>query len=178
MTVLHRLRALSLDADRRGRANALASAPVMAPKGMMAVCSPQCSREECMRSRIWPWLCLLLAPLVIAEPLRIGFGTHKPPYVFEGEDHGLEYDIVVAALRSAGYSPQAHYAPMERLHLQLRRGELDGIATTSPNSGIQAHYSDTYMHYSNVALALSSRGYRITRIADLGQYSVSAFQRA
>jgi len=131
-----------------------------------------------MRSRIWPWLCLLLAPLVIAEPLRIGFGTHKPPYVFEGEDHGLEYDIVVAALRSAGYSPQAHYAPMERLHLQLRRGELDGIATTSPNSGIQAHYSDTYIHYSNVALALSSRGYRITRIADLGQYSVSAFQRA
>ncbi|WP_262410600.1 ABC transporter substrate-binding protein [Aquipseudomonas alcaligenes] len=115
---------------------------------------------------------------VLAEPLRIGFGTHKPPYVFENEARGLEYDIVAAAARAAGFTLEVHYAPMERLHLALRRGELDGIATTNPNSGGEAFYSATYIYYHNAAAALSSRNYRIASVADLGGYSVSAFQRA
>lgn len=35
-----------------------------------------------------------------------------------------------------------------------------------------------YIRYDNVAVALKVRGYRIERIADLGHYSVRAFQRA
>jgi polar amino acid transport system substrate-binding protein len=132
-----------------------------------------------MPSRAWLSLFLLLAPAVMAEPpLRIGFGTHKPPYVFENELRGLEYDIVAAAARAAGYELEVHYAPMERLHLALSRGALDGIATTNAFSGLDAHYSEPYIHCQNVALALSSRGYRITSIADLGRYSISTFQRA
>ncbi|MDG9926958.1 MULTISPECIES: transporter substrate-binding domain-containing protein [unclassified Pseudomonas] len=131
-----------------------------------------------MPSRAWPWLWMLLAPAVMAESLRIGFGTHKPPYVFENESRGLEYDIVAAAVSAAGYELDARYAPMERLHLAIVRGELDGIATTNAFSGVQAYYSQPYIHCQNVALALSSRGYRITGIADLGHYSISAFQRA
>jgi len=121
---------------------------------------------------------MLLAPAVMAEPLRIGFGTHKPPYVFENEGRGLEYDIVAAAVSAAGYELDARYAPMERLHLAIVRGELDGIATTNAFSGVRAYYSQPYIHCQNVALALSSRDYRITGIADLGHYSISAFQRA
>lgn len=126
------------------------------------------------------WLAglMVLTSAVAAEPLHIGFGTHKPPYVFEGEARGLEYDLVAAAAREAGFTLHAHYAPMERLHLALRRGDLDGIATTNPRSGIPAHYSATYIHYHNAAVALSSRGYRINSIDDLAGYSVSTFQRA
>ena len=131
-----------------------------------------------MYLRAWPLLCLLLAPVAMAETLRIGFGTHKPPYVFEGENRGLEFDIVAAALRAAGYQMEVRHAPMERLHLALRRGELDGIATTNPHSGIEAHYSAPYIEYHNVAVALTSRGYRIDSIADLGRFSVSSFQRS
>ncbi|MEK1906037.1 MAG: transporter substrate-binding domain-containing protein [Pseudomonas sp.] len=131
-----------------------------------------------MWSRVWLGLSLLLALDVAAEPLRIGFGTNKPPYVFENEARGLEYDIVAAAARRAGFTLEVHYAPMERLHLALRRGDLDGIATTSPRSGIEAYYSATYIHYHNAVAALSSRGYRITSVADLAGHSVSAFQRA
>ena len=128
--------------------------------------------------RVWPLLCLLLAPVATAETLRIGFGTHKPPYVFENEPRGLEYELVIAALRAADYATQAHYAPMERLHMALRREELDGIATTNERSGITAHYSDTYIYYHNVAMALTSRGFRINGLAELGRYSISSFQRA
>jgi polar amino acid transport system substrate-binding protein len=131
-----------------------------------------------MLSRAWLWLLVLLAPAISAESLRIGFGTHKPPYVFEGQSRGLEYDLVSAALQAAGYDIEVHYAPMERLHLALSRGDLDGIATTNPHSGIRAYYSAPYIHYHNMAMALTSRGYRIDSIAELGSHSVSTFQRA
>ncbi|UUY06739.1 ABC transporter substrate-binding protein [Pseudomonas sp. J452] len=121
---------------------------------------------------------MLLASGVMAEPLHIGFGTHKPPYIFENEARGLEYDIVAAAVSAAGFTLEARYAPMERLHLALRRGELDGIATTNPQSGIEAYYSVPYIHYHNAAVALSARGYRISSIAELANYSISTFQRA
>lgn len=127
------------------------------------------------------WLgCVLvcLSATAAAEVLHVGFGTHKPPYVFEGEPRGLEYEIVERAARNAGFAVTAYYAPLERLHLMLRRGEIDAITTTHERSGVDAFYSDVYIHYHNVAVALAERGYRIERIADLGRYSVSAFQRA
>lgn len=121
---------------------------------------------------------LWLSMVACADPFRVGFGTHKPPYIFEGQPRGLEYDLVAAAFLSAGYQLEAYYAPMERLHLMLRRGDIDCIATTNEQSGVAAYYSAPYIHYHNVAVALASRQYQITSIADLGGYSVSAFQRA
>ena len=131
-----------------------------------------------MFRRVWPWLLVMLAPGALAESLRIGFGTNKPPYVFEGLSRGLEYEIVVAAVRASGDEVAVRYAPMERLHLAIGRGELDGIATTNAYSGVQVFYSQPYIHCQNVAMALTSRGFRITRMLDLGQYSISSFQRA
>src|SRR5690606_38204483 len=118
---------------------------MMAPDPGQHLCLAQLQKElEPMLLRVWPWLLAMLASAALAEPLRIGFGTHKPPYVFEGENRGLEYDIVAAAVRAAGDSLEVHYAPQERLHLALGRGELDGIATTNAYSGIRAHYSAPY----------------------------------
>lgn len=129
--------------------------------------------------RCWVGLALLwFAAGAFGETLRIGFGTHKPPYVFEGEPRGLEYELVDRATRLAGFEMEAHYVPMERLHLMLQRGEIDGITTTNERSGVKAYYSQVYIHYHNSAAALAARGYRIERIADLANHSVSAFQRA
>ena len=127
---------------------------------------------------LWAMSLLCLSLTLSAQPLRLGFGTHKPPYVFEGEAKGLEYDIVVAALSRAGVAVAVQYAPMERLHLMLRRGQIDAIATTNELSGVSAFYSNAYIHYQNVAVALSSRQLDIRQIEDLGRYSVHAFQRA
>jgi polar amino acid transport system substrate-binding protein len=116
--------------------------------------------------------------MVVAAPLRFGFGTHKPPYVFEGEPRGLEYEIVTAAAANAGLHIEVLYAPMERLHLLLRRGKIDAITTTNENSGVRGFYSEPYIRYQNVAVALRKNGYKIERIADLAEHSLSAFQRA
>jgi len=119
-----------------------------------------------------------LVSQVRASPLLVGFGTNKPPYVFEFEGRGLEYDLVAAALREGGIEMQPYYAPSERLHLMLKRGELDAITTTSRDSGISAFYSDSYIEYRNVAVSLTRNRIHLQRIEDLAGYSVSAFQRA
>lgn len=127
------------------------------------------------------WVAGVLACLSLtaaADVLHVGFGTHKPPYIYEGESRGLEYDLIERAAHNAGFEVTVYYAPMERLHLMLRRGEIDAIATTHQRSGVQAYYSDTYIYYHNAAVALAGRGYHIERIADLSKYSISTFQRA
>ena len=128
----------------------------------------------------WMWgMTLLWFNLAAAaEPLHLGIGTHKPPYVFQGEARGLEYEIVVVAAKRAGFAIDVSYAPMERLHWLLRRGEIDAIATTNEHSGIDAFYSEPHIYYQNAAVALRARNYKIERISDLGRYSVSTFQRA
>lgn len=128
----------------------------------------------------WLWVCcLLLSSLsVSAQALRVGFGTHKPPYIFENEARGLEHDIVMAAAQRGGLAPVAYYAPMERLNLMLSKGLIDVIATTNERSGGNIFYSNVYIRYQNVAVALRSRNLDIQRISDLGRYSVNAFQRA
>ncbi|MDZ7922463.1 MAG: transporter substrate-binding domain-containing protein [Marinagarivorans sp.] len=131
-----------------------------------------------MRAGLLALLCCCYGQMAAAELLRIGFGTHKPPYIFEGEPRGLEYDLVMGAAARGGLQLSPYFAPMERLHLMLARGELDAIATTSVRSGVPAFYSDAYIEYHNVAVALTSRQLSITSIADLGRYSISTFQRA
>lgn len=128
----------------------------------------------------WMWLfCLLAYNLpASAQSLRIGFGTHKPPYIFENQPRGLEYDIVMAAVQRGGLEPEAHYAPMERLNRMLSKGQIDVMATTNERSGGAIFYSEAYIRYQNVAVALRSRKLNIQRISDLVGYSVNAFQRA
>ena len=128
----------------------------------------------------WVWVCCLLSCSlnVSAQALRVGFGTHKPPYIFENEARGLEHDIVMTAAQRGGLEPVAYYAPMERLNLMLSKGQIDVIATTNERSGGSIFYSDAYIRYQNVAVALRSRNLDIQRISDLVGYSVNAFQRA
>lgn len=128
--------------------------------------------------KVWMLVLLLIAFNCAAEELRIGFGSHKPPYVFERESKGLEFDVVVAAARAAGFTVKPYYSPMERLHRSFKLGELDAMTTTNPQGGVAAFYSKPYIYYQNVALSLASRGYRIERISDLRHHSVRAFQRA
>lgn len=128
------------------------------------------------------WMCLFFllgnSLLASAQTLRVGFGTHKPPYIFQSEARGLEYDIVMAALQRGDLQPEVYFAPMERLNLMLGRGQLDVIATTNERSGGAIYYSNAYIRYQNVAVALRSRNLNIQHVSDLAGYSVNAFQRA
>jgi polar amino acid transport system substrate-binding protein len=113
-----------------------------------------------------------------AEVLMVGFGTHKPPYVYEDENRGLEYELVEAALADAGIEINAYYAPLERLHRMLANKELHAMASTNETSGVAAHYSQVYIEYHNVAVSLQRNSIRLDTVEDLQDHSISAFQRA
>ncbi|WP_298187695.1 transporter substrate-binding domain-containing protein [uncultured Pseudomonas sp.] len=127
---------------------------------------------------LWVFFLLACSLTASAQSLRVGFGTNKPPYIFENQARGLEYDIVMAAAQRGGLQPVAYYAPMERLNRMLRKGQLDVIATTNELSGGANFYSNAYIRYQNVAVALRSKNLDILRISDLARYSVNAFQRS
>ncbi len=136
-----------------------------------------------MRSILFGITLLLLASATSAADgdsrvLRLGFGTNKPPYVFENDRRGLEYDIVVAAARRAGFEVEPVFAPLARLRRMLAERAVDGITITGPQTGDKVCYTQPYIEYHNVAMALTSRHLQIDSIADLARYSVSSFQRS
>ncbi|MBV1775981.1 transporter substrate-binding domain-containing protein [Burkholderiaceae bacterium DAT-1] len=122
-------------------------------------------------------LCCAHAHAALAT-LRVGFSNNKPPYIFEKERRGLEYDIVVSALVEAGFEVKPFFAPIERLHVMIAHRQLDAITTTNSQSGLTLAYSDPYIEYQNYAVALSARKVELNQMADLANYSVSSFQRA
>lgn len=112
------------------------------------------------------------------EVLSLGFSMDKPPFVLQAERKGLEYDIVIAAAKHAGYDVEPIFAPTERLEKMLKNKQLDGLVATGPYSGILASYSEPYILYYPVAVALCSRKLTIRSAEDLAGLSVISFQRA
>jgi polar amino acid transport system substrate-binding protein len=110
--------------------------------------------------------------------VRIGVGLTKPPYVMETGDGGIEYEIAEKALDASGYRMVAQHLPPARALALMRAGLLDGMLTVDEGIGGNGHFSDTYMHYQNVATTLASRGIRLHGVSDLEQYSIAAFQNA
>lgn len=124
------------------------------------------------------FLLVVGANKAMAETLRVGFGSNKPPYVIEASANGIEVDIVVAAARAAGFTVEPIFAPMARLRRMFDRGEINAFATTNHGDNNEAQLSAEYVAYQNFAVALASRKLEIESIADLGKHSVSSFQRA
>lgn len=135
-------------------------------------------------SRRPPWRSLLAAlwlisPALSAEPVvRVGLGTDKPPYIFENQARGLEYEVVTGALTAAGLDFRVQHAPPERLERMFLARQIDALTTVTARSNPDAHLSAPYLRYRNMAVALAVRQLRLETIADLQHYSISAFQRA
>lgn len=131
-----------------------------------------------MRGCLLALLAIFCGQSSAVEVLRIGFPQNLPPYVFADEPRGLEYEIVASAANRVGLELSPYYAPMDRLHLLLKRGELDAIASSKEGSGVQAFYADSHVEFNTVVIALADRKLQINSIADLAGYSISSFQRA
>lgn len=121
-----------------------------------------------------------LAAACIADPveLQVGIGAGKPPYIMKPGEGGLEYEIVERALAAAGYKMVPHYLPQARALGLMRARRLDALLAVTEGIGGGDFFSEPYIVYQNCATTLSSRNVRLTRIEDLAQYSVAAFQNA
>lgn len=124
------------------------------------------------------WAALWASPAWADSLLRVGFGLHKPPYAFENEPRGIDYEIIDSAARLAGFRLQAFYAPQSRLFLMLKNGQIDALSMASAASGIKLFYSQPYVFIHNEVAALASRHIELRQIGDMSHYSVSSFQSA
>lgn len=110
--------------------------------------------------------------------IRIGMGLAKPPYIMESGDGGIDYEIANQAFAAAGYKMVVLQFPQARGLALFRAGQLDGLLSIDRGIGGNDFFSDPYVTYQNVAITLASRNIRLTRIEDLTQYSIAAFQNA
>jgi polar amino acid transport system substrate-binding protein len=124
---------------------------------------------------------MTMGPRAQAAPLvdvQIGISLVKPPYILEPGQGGMEYDIADKALAASGYRMIAQQLPPARALALLRIGKLDGMLTVDEGIGGDTYFSDTYMHFQNVATTLARRRIQLHSIEDLSAYSVAAFQNA
>ena len=117
-------------------------------------------------------------PVAAPQPVRVGMGLAKPPYIMESGKEGLEYEIAEQALAAVGYKMLAlQFPPVRGLAMQ-RAGQVDALLSVDEGIGGSDYFSDAYIHYQNGAITLASRRIALREVEDLAAYSVAGFQNA
>lgn len=121
---------------------------------------------------------LLLAPLALAEPLRLATSAYLAPYIDSDANSGPQLAIVREALGHAGYAiDDTLYTSNKRSVILLRSGQVDG-AINVPHGLDGLVYSKPVIHYQNRAISRASDQLGIERVEDLLNYRVVGFQSA
>lgn len=130
---------------------------------------------------LWLGLCCLVwlgALPARAADVRLAFGQSLAPFADERTGQGIEIEILRAALRAAGHRLVPVFLPQARVPLALQDAQLDGAATLTADSGVQAAYSDVYIHYDDVVITHRGRLQPPVTLASLAGLRVVGFQNA
>ncbi|MDP2505464.1 ABC transporter substrate-binding protein [Oceanobacter sp. 3_MG-2023] len=134
-----------------------------------------------VRFPLTAWLLLILACPVMAESIRVAVGISMSPYIITEEDSGAELEIVREVLALQGYDIEPVYVPYIRVRSLLHQGNV-AAAMTLPKTDEPADksifFSDEYITYHNVAVALASAGIKLDHVANMADYRVLGFQTA
>jgi polar amino acid transport system substrate-binding protein len=144
-----------------------------------------------MKKIIGPMLsvCLLFLIFIISplpcfadQTLKVAFGESLPPWVIPESDNGITADIIKETLEPAGYSIKHVYVPYARRLVTYKHGEVDAVCDVNPNiikdSNLDGFMSVIAYAYENVGVSLKKNGYSFSKISDLADYSVVAWQGA
>jgi polar amino acid transport system substrate-binding protein len=113
-----------------------------------------------------------------AAEVTVGIGLSLSPYVFPNERRGMEYDIVKEALAREGHTMVPVFLPLGRVLKEVETGQVAAAMTQRPGMSSGTSLSDVYITYRNFAISLDSRNLDISRLEDLADKSVLAFQKA
>ena len=111
--------------------------------------------------------------------LTAAVGLALPPYVLKDTNNGIEVDIVRQALKNVNYDVKLKLMPFGQVAQALKDKTVDCAFTVNEASGVTGvFYSQSHITYQNDAVALKSKGLKITNVAGLVPYRVAAFQNA
>jgi polar amino acid transport system substrate-binding protein len=124
-----------------------------------------------------------LATVANAAPIEIrgSFAQDIPPYIWveNGLVHGIELEIMQAALEPRGYKVVAKPLPINRMWRTFINGDLDFAAGLQLGE-VQGNifYSDEFLEYADVAIGKAGQDLHLTTPNDLFHYRVVAWQNA
>lgn len=111
------------------------------------------------------------------KTLTFGSPLNSPPFVYEGEDRGIEMDLVNAVVKKMGYALVWRYLPPKRIRHQVMQREIHAGIRSQSQSGDKLFYSKPYIHFQNVAIAIDPK-VQLKSLQDLSKYNVVSFQNA
>ncbi len=111
------------------------------------------------------------------EEIVVAFSLDAPPYIMDDGKHGIEVEIVRAALKDAGYSIRVEQLPYGELADAVVTKGVDAAATVTPlDNG--TYYSNDYITFRNAAITKLGSGLKVYSIKDLKGKSIVAWQNA
>ena len=121
---------------------------------------------------------LALSTAVQAAEVKMVFGQSLAPFANERDGKGIEIEIIRAALAASGHTLKISFVPQARVPVAWAAREVDAAATVTPDSGINAAYSEVYIQYEDVVVAERGRFRPGLTVAELGGLRVVGFQNA
>lgn len=122
-------------------------------------------------------LSILLSVASYAKEYKMVFSYSTPPYVF-ADGSGIAQTIVKEALAYKGHTVSPVFVNIGRSFELFKHGHVDSSTIIQKSSGLDAYYSIDYMQYHNAVFALKKNHYKITKLDDLKDYHIIAFQNA
>ena len=121
-------------------------------------------------------LAIFLPGQLLAQPLKVGVSFAIPPYVIEGDNRGIELDLLKEAFAGSGYDPSFEYLPLERTFRLFESGKLDAIINVRRGMVDTLFLTRPVITFHNRIFTL--RTTHISTLDDLHSKRVTAFQRA
>ena len=121
-------------------------------------------------------LAIFLPEQLLAQPLKVGVSFAIPPYVIEGDNRGIELDLLKEAFAGSGYDPSFEYLPLERTFRLFESGKLDAIINVRRGMVDTLFLTRPVITFHNRIFSL--RTTHISTLDDLHSKRVTVFQRA
>ncbi len=132
--------------------------------------------------RVSALLLWLMAYGATADTIEIhgSFAQDIPPYLWveDGQVHGIELEIMQAALEPRGYKVVGKPLPINRMWRTFANADLDFAAGLQIGEVPGALYSDEFLEYADVAITKADRPFRLSSPNDLFRHRVVVWQNA
>lgn len=114
------------------------------------------------------------------QTLTVAFGDALPPYVIPETDEGILLDFLRETLEPEGFVIEPRYYPYARRLLMYSGGKVDAVCDVKLNmlENLEGYLSTLAYAYENIGVSLQKNGFHFTKIADLTNHSVLAWQGA
>jgi len=122
-------------------------------------------------------LAFALIETLCAQEVKVVFSRTTPPFVLS-DGSGIVVDVVKEALAYKKHTTKPIFVNIARGIEMFKSGLADANSLVVEGMDMKGYYSSYFMQYHNKAFALKKSALKISKIEDLKNYHIIAFQNA